>query len=136
MKEENMDTFDDKILTLLQENSRMTNKEIGAKIHMTGQAVGLRIAKLLEQGHIKNFSISRQYDDKQFIRIFMTTNKFESFESAINSFSEVDEFYKVAGQACYLVVAHFDKKGLENFINLISDWGRYSVETVISDRKK
>lgn len=130
-----MDWLDQKILRLLKKDSKLSNKEIGKKIHLTGQAVGQRIIRLKELGIIKNYTINLNYNEKQFIRIFMNNNQFSTLEKAVNAFEEVDEFYKVSGQACYLVVAHFDSRGLSEFIEKVSKWARYSVETVIGDRK-
>ncbi|WP_205757149.1 winged helix-turn-helix transcriptional regulator [Macrococcoides goetzii] len=52
-----MDYTDLKILKILRENSRLTNKEIGEKIHMISQAVGNRINQLIERGEISKFTI-------------------------------------------------------------------------------
>jgi hypothetical protein len=60
---------------------------------------------------------------------------FEQLEKIVNDFSEVEDFYKVRGQACYIVVAHFSDETLNNFIEKTSKYARYNVETVISDRK-
>lgn len=40
-----IDSIDFQILQLLNKNARIQWKEIGGKIHMTGQAVGNRIKK-------------------------------------------------------------------------------------------
>jgi predicted HTH transcriptional regulator len=53
-----MDQIDEKILALLQENSRLTNKEIGAQVFLSGQAVGNRIGALIDAGIIEKFTIS------------------------------------------------------------------------------
>ena len=45
----NIDLIDLSIIHLLQEDARLTNKEIGEKTHLTGQAVGNRITKLIEE---------------------------------------------------------------------------------------
>ncbi|GFH42434.1 transcriptional regulator [Lactococcus hodotermopsidis] len=131
-----LDKIDKKILRLLQRDSRLTNKAIGEQIHMTGQAVGLRIRKMLDESIIENYTISIKHPNKQFIRIFMANNRFNEFENVVNTFEEIDDFYKISGQACYIVIAHFTTENLSKFIERISNWGRYSVETVVSDKKK
>lgn len=41
-----MDIIDEQILAILKHNSKLSNKEIGEMVHLTGQAVGNRILKL------------------------------------------------------------------------------------------
>lgn len=66
-----MDLQDKQILDLLMENSRLTNKEIGERIHMTGQAVGNRIIRLMEEGTLEKFTIKVHYETKQFIYLYI-----------------------------------------------------------------
>jgi Lrp/AsnC family leucine-responsive transcriptional regulator len=131
-----MDSIDEQILAILTENSRLTNKEIGARVHLTGQAVGARILKLQEKGIIEHFSVKLKHEQMQFIRVFMDSNRYGSFEQMINTYSAVSAIYKVSGQACYVIVAHFSQVQLAAFIEEVSKWGRYSVETVVADRTK
>lgn len=131
-----MDQLDEAILQILATDSRLTNKEIGEQVHLTGQAVGNRIAKLKEQGVLKRFTVAIDYPERQFIRLFMKSADFTAAESAVNQFDEVEEFYKVSGQACYMIVAHFSKDQLNQFIESLSKWARYSVETVLIDKRK
>lgn len=131
-----MDEIDLKILNLLKNDSRLTNKEIGSQIHLTGQAVGNRINHLLDDKIIKQFTIEVAYENTQYIRLFMNNSEFSAVEDAVNRFSEVETFDKVSGQACYVIVAHFTNEQLQKFIETISKWARYSVETVLINRKK
>lgn len=131
-----MDFQDKQILDLLAENSRLTNKEIGERIHMTGQAVGNRIIRLMEEGTLEKFTIKVRYETKQFIYLYMDTNQFAALEEAVHAFPDIEGFYKVTGQACYMVVSHFAPAELNRFIEVISEWARYKVETVASDRSK
>lgn len=131
-----MDIIDIKILDILSQNSKLTNKEIGALIHMTGQAVGKRVLKLQEEAIIKQFSIVVNYPHSQYIRIFMDSNNYGEFEKYVNTYTEITSLHKVSGQACYMIVSHFTESNLAKFIEGISKWGRYSVETVVSDKTK
>ncbi|WP_271003492.1 Lrp/AsnC family transcriptional regulator [Listeria seeligeri] len=119
---------------ILQENSGLTNKEIGVMIHLTGQAVGNRIIKLVENGIIRKFSVEIEYPKNQFIRVFMDRNNFSDFEQFVNSYEEVSSIYKVSGQACYMVIGHFLDDSLNEFIQEISKYGRYSLEVVVTDK--
>ncbi|BAX67431.1 Lrp/AsnC family transcriptional regulator [Latilactobacillus sakei] len=131
-----MDQLDLTILSLLKQDSRLSNKEIGAQVHLTGQAVGQRINHLIDQQTITRFTIEIAQQQRQFIRLFMNNNHFSDVEAAVNQYSEVDSFYQVSGQACYVVIAHFEQTRLTTFIDHLSNWARYSVEMVLNDKKK
>ncbi|WP_436631829.1 Lrp/AsnC family transcriptional regulator [Latilactobacillus sakei] len=130
-----MDQLDLTILSLLKQDSRLSNKEIGAQVHLTGQAVGQRINHLIDQQTITRFTIEIAQQQRQFIRLFMNNNHFSDVEAAVNQYSEVDSFYQVSGQACYVVIAHFEQTRLTTVIGHLSNWARYSVEVVLNDKK-
>ena len=52
-----LDKIDKNILNELSKNSRITMKELGEKIHMTGQATSIRVAKLEDRGLIDGYTI-------------------------------------------------------------------------------
>ena len=128
-----MDQIDKKILNILQKDSRLTQKEIGDLVHRTGQAVGNRITRLIEQNIIKQYTINVQYEYTQFIRIMMNNTDFDAFENFISQQAEISQSYKVAGSACYMLIAHFNQHELHLFFENISQWGTYAVDHVIKD---
>lgn len=130
-----MDHIDKQILTILSKDAKLTNKEIGQLVHMSGQAVGNRISLLREKHIIEHFSIKINHSDTQFIRIFMDSNNYRSFENTVNSFDDIETFVKTSGQACYTIISHFPDEQLKQFIETISPWCRYTVEVVVANRK-
>lgn len=52
-----LDHTDMQILEELSKNSRITMKELGEKVHLTGQAAALRVAKLEDNGVIEGYTI-------------------------------------------------------------------------------
>ncbi|MER1293384.1 winged helix-turn-helix transcriptional regulator, partial [Bacillus sp. C1(2022)] len=50
-----LDHTDKQIIEELSKNSRMTMKELGEKVHLTGQAASARVAKLEDQGVIEGY---------------------------------------------------------------------------------
>ncbi|OFI49565.1 transcriptional regulator [Floricoccus tropicus] len=131
-----MDDTDKLIIKRLKEDSKLTNKEIGKFVHLSGQAVGLRISKLIEKGIIESYTVKENFKYTQFIRIFMNSNKFIDFENYINKFENVSSLYKTSGQACYLIITHFSQDELQHFLEEISRWARYTVESMIEDKTK
>ena len=64
-----MDTLDYKILSVLKDNSRLTAKNIGAKVNLSTSAVIERIKKLESTGVLKQYTIV--LDQKQLGRELM-----------------------------------------------------------------
>jgi Lrp/AsnC family transcriptional regulator, leucine-responsive regulatory protein len=52
-----LDSTDLRIIEELSKNSRIPMKELGEKVHLTGQAASARVAKLEDQGIIEGYSI-------------------------------------------------------------------------------
>ncbi len=52
-----LDHTDRHILDELSKNSRLTMKELGEKVHLTGPAVAARVAKLEDKGIIEGYTI-------------------------------------------------------------------------------
>lgn len=126
-----MDHIDLEIIRMLKQDSRLTNKEIGEKVHMTGQAVGNRINQLIECGDISQFTIKQNFKDTQYIRVFLNGSFYSQIESLAMEYDEIEEFQKVSGQACYILKSHFDNDRLKEFIQLLSKYARYTVECVV-----
>lgn len=53
-----LDNTDILILAELSKNSRITMKELGSKVHLTGPATSARVAKLEESGIIEGYTIT------------------------------------------------------------------------------
>ncbi|OTG80093.1 AsnC family protein [Acinetobacter sp. ANC 4558] len=131
MSQNIMDQIDKEILKILHMDSRLSHKEIGDKVHRTGQAVGNRVTRLIEQNIIQKYTIETHNEHTQFIRIMMKEPNFNAFETFITQFYAIHECYKVAGSACYTLIAHFNPEELHQFIEKISIWGTYSIDHVI-----
>ncbi|MBU3135473.1 AsnC family transcriptional regulator [Clostridium gasigenes] len=131
-----MDKIDKDIIQILKENGRLSWKEVGEKIHMTGQAVGLRVQHLQDSGKIKKFTISELFENLQFITIFMNSTNFASFEQYVLQYSEVVELHKISGDGCYMIKSYFDKEQLNLFLSHILKFGRYRLNQSIIDLSK
>ncbi|SFE75629.1 Lrp/AsnC family transcriptional regulator [Alteribacillus iranensis] len=136
-----LDTIDVQILQLLTDNARMQWKDIGAEIHMTGQAVGNRIKKLEDQGVIKAYSVI--VDELKlgltytaFIIVHMNTANHQPFIRFIQEREEVMEAHRVSGEGCYhLKVQVFSQEQLNQLLNEILDHGNYSLNLSIQEIK-
>ena len=137
-----LDNIDVQILRLLSENSRIQWKDLGAQIHMTGQAVGNRIKKLEESGVIEAYSLivdemKLGFSYTAFVIIYMKTANHESFISFINEQKEVVEAHRVSGEGCYhLKIKVNSQEHLNVLLNKILDYGNYKIYLSIQNIKK
>lgn len=137
-----LDNIDVQILRLLSENSRIQWKDLGAQIHMTGQAVGNRIKKLEESGVIEAYSLivdemKLGFSYTAFVIIYMKTADHESFISFINEQKEVVEAHRVSGEGCYHLKIKVDsQEHLNVLLNKILDYGNYKMYLSIQNIKK
>lgn len=137
----NIDEIDIKIIEMLKEDSKMPFKEIGDCIHLTGQAVGNRVNKLIDEGIIKNYTIN--INDEllgnniiALIKIYMQTSSHAMFKEIINRNDEIVEAHKVSADACYFIkVVTNDMKKLNIILDSISRFATYQLSLSI-DRIK
>ena len=55
VKNNELDNIDKKIITMLQENARVSLKEIAEKVFLSSPAVSVRIENLVDNGYIQGF---------------------------------------------------------------------------------
>lgn len=122
-----MDKKDRAIVDLLKINSRMSWKEIGEKVFLSGQAVGLRVQSLLDRGVIERFTVSEYYESEQFITIYMNGSRFEEFENMVSCFAAVEALHKITGDGCYFIHTRFAAAELEQFLQQVALYARYKV---------
>ncbi|MEH7333040.1 Lrp/AsnC family transcriptional regulator [Neobacillus drentensis] len=137
-----LDQIDFQILRLLTENSRIQWKDLGEKIHMTGQAIGNRIKKLEESGVIKAYSLI--VDEMKlgliftaFVIIHMKTANHDLFIRFIKERNEVVEAHRISGKGCYhLKVIVKSQDQLNLFLNKLLEHGNYSLNLSIQEIKQ
>ena len=137
-----LDNIDFQILRLLSENSRIQWKDLGEKIHMTGQAVGNRIKKLEEGGVIKAYSLivdemKLGFSYTAFIIVYMKSTNHEAFNQFINCQNEVIEAHRVSGEGCYHLKVKVDlQETLNSFLDKILEFGNYKLYLSINEIKQ
>lgn len=120
-----LDNTDISILAFLQNDSKLTNKEIAAQLNLTTTPVYERIKRMEREGIIDKYvalvnpekvglqltafcDVSLKEHSKAFI---------EKFEQEISAFSEVSECYHIAGTFDYLLKIFVpDMSAYQNFI--------------------
>lgn len=93
-------------------------KELGEKVHLTGQATANRVTKLEELGVIKNYTINIDWfkagkSIQTFLTIYTKSLAHKPFLSFIQQQQYIENIYKISGDGCYLI---------EGFFLLILNW--------------
>lgn len=133
-----MDATDRLIIATLQQNSRMTMKELGEIVHLTGQATATRVKKLEDLGIIEGYTI--RINEEQLglpIHAMITIYTTSTFHDPYLFFLEehqqyVRNNYKVSGDGCYLLECRFPSNHeLNAFLDGLSKYVNYKLSLVI-----
>ncbi|WDF56943.1 Lrp/AsnC family transcriptional regulator [Mucilaginibacter sp. KACC 22063] len=120
-----LDETDIRILQLLQQNARLTNKEIGEKLNKTATPIYERIKRLQEQGYIKGYIAVLDHKKigfgmMAFTQVHIRNHSHENlshFVDDIIKFDEVLECYQMSGEYDYLLkVAIKDLEAYHDFL--------------------
>lgn len=120
------DTLDRHILSLLQENCKLSLNKIGERVGLSAPSVVERIKKLEESGIIRGYTAvldARKLgkDITAFIGVSIShPTMIGTFEKAIDRFEEVQECHHVTGEHTLLLKIKTDNtSGLEDLIRQI-----------------
>ena len=125
-----LDNKDLAILRLLQENARITVKEISDKVHLSTTPVHERIKRLEESGVIKQYATLLDYTKvKKGLMVICyvslkqhSKNAGDKFIKTINELEEVIECYNISGEFDFMLkVVSEDMNAYYNFhVNKLS----------------
>lgn len=119
-----LDENDCKILNALQDNARVSIRELAARVNMSATPVHERLKRLEASGIINRYSaIINQHKFEQLVVFFVNVVLKEhssangrKFIKAITSFPEVVEFYTVGGEYDFMIkVIVGDMKSYRSF---------------------
>ncbi|KOR80633.1 Lrp/AsnC family transcriptional regulator [Peribacillus frigoritolerans] len=134
-----LDNTDMGILHELSKNSRITMKELGEKVHLTGQAAASRVAKLEDNGVIEGYAIKiNQLKLGCSIHAFITIITQSTYHQPYLSFIKTQEQYiinnyKISGDGCYLLECKFPSNELLNqFLEDLNEHANYKLSIVIN----
>ncbi|MES5864056.1 Lrp/AsnC family transcriptional regulator [Bacillus wiedmannii] len=133
-----LDHTDVQILEELSKNSRITMKELGEKVHLTGQATASRITKLEDNGVIEGYSIKVNQGKlgcfmHAFINIYIKDTHHQPYLSFIKTQERhVINNYKISGDGCYLLECRFpSNESLDQFLMGLNKHANYKLSIVI-----
>ncbi len=96
-----MDEIDEKILKILEENSRTSYVDIGKKLRLSEGAVRRRVQNLVKEGVIKKFTIQREFTRGTKAIVLISVNTplpTPEVSRALRKIEGVQMVYEVTGQ--------------------------------------
>lgn len=132
------DAVDEKIIDLMQENARISIKDIAAQVYLSSPAVTARIERLEKNGYIKGYHAQVNaealgYRIKAFISLELEPNQKKEFYPFVESIFNVIECNCVTGEYSMLLeVAFANTEELDEFINQLQRFGKTSTQIVFS----
>ncbi|HBG41906.1 MAG TPA: AsnC family transcriptional regulator [Porphyromonadaceae bacterium] len=120
-----IDETDIKLLTILQESSNLTTKEIASQVNLSPTPVFERIKKLEKEGYIKKYIavLDEEKLNNGFavfcnIRLKQHSKEYgKEFISAVMSIKEITECYNTSGEYDFMVKIHVkDMKHYQDFV--------------------
>ncbi|MCY8979717.1 Lrp/AsnC family transcriptional regulator [Bacillus halotolerans] len=138
-----LDHTDMQIIEELSKNSRITMKELGEKVHLTGQAAAFRVAKLEDNGVIEGYTIKVNQDKLGYsihalINIYTKSTHHQPYLSFIKTQETyVINNYKISGDGCYLLECRFpSNEFLDEFLVSLNQHVNYKLSIIINNMQQ
>ncbi len=136
-----IDETSKKILTILQNEGRISFRQLAKQVNLSPSAVVERIHKLEDKGIIKGYKAEIDYEKMgfhlhAFIRMNRKTNEI-GVPKKITSMFEVRNFWIVAGDHDFLLeVIATNKEHLEDIIEKLFQYGTTATAVILSKTTK
>ncbi|MGH2317678.1 Lrp/AsnC family transcriptional regulator [Planococcus sp. SE5232] len=134
-----LDHTDLHILDELSRNSRITMKELGQKIHLSGPATSARVEKLESSGIIEGYTVQINqvkmgYPVHAMISIITENRDHQPYLSFLKTQKLfVINNYKISGDSCYLLECKFpSNEQLDDFLIDLNKHVNYRLSLVIN----
>ena len=103
-----MDKINREILTVLQENGRISFADLGKKVHLSAPAVAERVKKLEDAGVITGFTAKVNFERlgypiEAMVQAKVFTGKESVFITQVKKHPEIIECYNVTGEKAFLL---------------------------------
>ncbi|QIE60552.1 Lrp/AsnC family transcriptional regulator [Rasiella rasia] len=133
-----LDSLNWKILQRLQNNSRLSNSEIGRQVGISSPAVSERIKKMEDAGVILGHRtvvspFETGYQLKAIITLRAFMGKLKPFLEKVKTYDEVLNCYRITGnENIVMEVVLRNQKHLEDFIDQLISYGETKTQIVLS----
>ena len=133
-----LDSYDRKIIALLQENARLSWSEIGRQIHLTSPAVAERVKRLEEAGVIMGFTTrinlrALGYSFEAMIQI--TVESHDALDRWAAAHPEVLAVHATTGNHCAILrLAVSAPEHLQSLLKSLGKIGKTSTSVILSSQ--
>ncbi len=133
-----MDITDYRIIEILQEDGRVSMKDLGKIVGLTSPAVSERVKRLEEAGVIQGYKAIVNPDKlgrviKSFINIALPSENYQDFIGYANTDNRIVECHHITGEDCLLLkVIVKDMYELEQVIDKIKQVGKTKTSVILS----
>lgn len=133
-----MDITDAKILEILQQDGRVSMKELGKRVSLTSPAVSERVKRLEENGVIKGYKaivdpVKLGLNVSVIIHVGLKVSAHKAFLTFVSEHPSVIECHHVTGNDCMTIKAIVaDTLKLETLLDEIQAIGSTRTEIILS----
>ncbi len=133
-----LDQVDEQILSMLQENARMSLKDMAEQVSMSPTAVGARIDRMLAEGVLEGFTTRLNPEAmghyvKAFINLQVEPENKQEFFQYIDGVLNVIECNFVTGDYSMLIEVRFPTtRELDHFIGELQRFGKTKTQIVFN----
>ncbi len=137
-----MDITDIRILKILQQEARISMKELGQRVNLTSPAVSERIRRLEESGIIEGYAAivnpkKLKLHVEAIVHVSMKVSAHERFKKLAQEEREIIECHHVTGEDCMTVkVVCEDTHRLEEILDKIQAIGDTKTAIILSSPLK
>lgn len=137
-----MDSTDIRILKILQQEARISMKELGLRVNLTSPAVSERIKRLEESGVIEGYAAivnpkKLKLHVEAIVHVSMKVSSHERFKKLALEEREIIECHHVTGEDCMTVkVVCEDTHRLEEILDKIQAIGDTKTAIILSSPLK
>ncbi len=134
-----MDFINETILKELKKDSRISMSELGRRVHLSAPAVRERVRHLEEQQVIRKYTLDINskalgFPIEAIIEATIKNNRYADFKEHILTFTNVNFCYRISGEACFLLKAHFQSfSDVEQFIDDLQLYAHTKTNFIFSD---
>ncbi len=133
-----MDSTDIRIIKILQQEARISMKELGQRVNLTSPAVSERIKRLEENGIIEGYTAivnpkKLKLHVEAIVHVSMKVSSHQRFKKLASEEREIIECYHVTGEDCMTVkVICEDTHHLEALLDKIQTIGDTRTAIILS----
>ncbi len=138
-KESMIDIIDERILSVLNEDARMSFAELGRKINLSPSSVRERVQKMEDLGIIQQYQLKINHkklslDLEAFILLKVFPGRLKHVLEIIPNYKEITEAHRITGsQNLHLKVILKDQICLQKLLDQLMEYGDTNTFLILSE---